>query len=57
MEMCDKMKQIIWFLLLLPAAIWPAHLAEVVVENFLFGLVVAWGLRPLPAKPIPHLAT
>ncbi|MCB9419809.1 MAG: hypothetical protein H6667_08390 [Ardenticatenaceae bacterium] len=42
---------------LLPDAIWPAHLAEVVVENFLFGLVVAWGLRPLPAKPTPCLAT
>lgn len=27
---------------MLPATIWPAHLAEVVVENFLFGLVVAW---------------
>lgn len=35
---------------LLPAGIWPAHLVEVVVENGLFGLVVAWGLRPLPAK-------
>lgn len=34
----------------LPDAIWPGHLAEVVVENFLFGLVVAWGLRPLPSK-------
>ncbi|MCB8987862.1 MAG: hypothetical protein H6661_08960 [Ardenticatenaceae bacterium] len=46
---------------LLPDAIWPAHLAEVMVENFLFGFVVAWGLRPLPAKrstdDIPHLAT
>ncbi len=45
---------------LLPDAIWPGHLAEVVVENFLFGLVVAWGLRPLPnkrANDIPHLAT
>jgi hypothetical protein len=30
----------------LPPRIWPAHLLEVVVENFLFGLVVAWGLRP-----------
>lgn len=35
---------------LLPDAIWPAHLVEVVVENFLFGLVVAWGLRPLPPE-------
>lgn len=34
----------------LPAAIWPAHLVEVAVENMLFGLVVAWGLRPLPGK-------
>jgi hypothetical protein len=33
---------------LLPANIWPAHLAEVVVENFLFGMIVAWALRPLP---------
>lgn len=32
----------------LPATIWPAHLLEVAVENMLFGLVVAWGLRPLP---------
>jgi hypothetical protein len=37
---------------LLPDAIWPGHLAEV---------VVAWGLRPLPAKgstdDVSHLAT
>jgi hypothetical protein len=33
---------------LLSATIWPAHLTEVVVENFLFGLAAAWGLRPLP---------
>lgn len=45
---------------LLPDAIWPAHLVEVAVENLLFGLVVAWGLRPLPTKrsdDIAHLAT
>ncbi len=45
---------------LLPDAIWPAHLAEVVLENLLFGFVVAWGLRPLPVKKaasdLPHLA-
>lgn len=30
----------------LPAAIWPAHLAEVVVENFLFGLWLGPWLTP-----------
>jgi hypothetical protein len=30
----------------LPAAIWPAHLAEVVVENFLFGLWLGYWLTP-----------
>jgi hypothetical protein len=31
----------------LPPTIWPAHLAEVVVENFLFGFVVSWAGNPL----------
>lgn len=34
---------------LLPASIWPAHLAEVVVENLLFGCVLVWLLQP-PAE-------
>lgn len=41
----------------LPQTIWPAHLMEVLLENFLFGFVVAWGLWPvsphIQPKPTP----
>lgn len=36
---------------MLPATIWPAHLAEVATANFLFGLVVAWAFPPQVAVP------
>ncbi|MFO7680890.1 MAG: hypothetical protein R6X34_12640 [Chloroflexota bacterium] len=36
---------------LLPATIWPAHLVEVVVENLLFGLALAWLFRARATLP------